>query len=146
MLGETIAARLDFGRAGRHVRGVCPGRLASEIRRGRRPGVAGLDDAARRRIVPHLAARAFGLAAEAAGDGVRETSLDRCVRGLARPHAFEPVANVTVLGNGLQLELPVGRVVGTFVRGGPANPVACVERALLTVKNLVVGFGARSQA
>ena len=135
----------------RSSRSTWPGRvgagsLASEIRRGRRPGVTGLENATRRWIVPHLAARPFGLAAEAAGDGVRETGLDRCIWRLARPHALEPVADVTVLGHRLPRELPVSRVIGTFVRGGPANPVARVERALLAVKDLVVGFGARSQA
>ena len=41
--------------------------------RGTSPWRLRLDNATRRRVVPHLAARSFGLAAEAAGDGVRET-------------------------------------------------------------------------
>ena len=143
VLGRTIAALARPRLSGSTVG---PERSRAGQRRQRfAEGVARVSGAStmRRvdRIVPHLAAGALGFAAQATGDGVREAGLDRCVRRLARPHAFEPVANVPVLGMVRHRKVPVGRLVGTLVRGGAANPVARVERALLSVENLVVGFG-----
>lgn len=138
-------------------RSVAPWRNspASPRLRGGSPWRLRLDNATRRRVVPHVAAGAFGLAAQAADNRVRETDFYERVRLRARAEALDPVGHVRAgvtlrqrsggrLRGGRQDQ--IGGVRRTPIGGRAAGPVARVERPFTAVEDFVVDLGPRSEA